>query len=104
AVVDDGPRRHGDNDVLGGASGLLGPLPWPAARSADVLAIDDVGETIGAGDGADDDAAPIAAVAAIRAALRFVLPAPEAATAPTPVAAFDEDGDSIDKHTCGPSF
>src|SRR5205823_1861421 len=64
----------------------------------DVLAIDDVGEAVGAGDRADDDAAAIAAVAAVGAALGNVLLAPEAAAAAAAVAALDEDGDSIDEH------
>ena len=50
-----------------------------AALGAPVLAVDDVGEAVGAGDGADDDVAAVAAVAAVGPALGDVLLAAEAA-------------------------
>ena len=98
AIVDDGPRRHGDDDVLAVASGLLRAAAGAAVDGAPVFAIDDVGEAVGAGDDTDDDAAAVPAVAAVGAACGFVLFAAEAAAAASAVAALDEDGDSIDEH------
>ena len=77
--------------------------PASAALGPPVLAIDDLGQAVGAGHGADDDVAAVAAVAAIGAALGNVLFAPEAAAAAAAVAAFDEYGDSIDEHDLQPA-
>ena len=60
--------------------------------------VDDIREAVGPGNRANDDAAAIAAVAAVGAALGDVFLAPKADAAASAVAAFDVDGDSIDKH------
>ena len=80
-------------------------LPWqlavpprPPLSALPVLAVDEVGEAVGAGDGAEDDAAAVAAVAAVGPALGDVLLAAEAEAAAAAVAALDEDLDAIDEH------
>ncbi len=101
------PRSRSRMMVPGGTAMTrsLPFLPWQLAdppRSpllgTPVLAVDDFGEAVGAGDGADDDAAAVAAVAAVRPAARHVLFAPEAAAAAAAVAAFDEEFHTIDEH------
>ena len=80
-------------------------VPWqlsrPAAAAAvgaPVLAVDDLGQAVGAGHGADDDVAAVAAVAAVRPALGYVLLAPETAASRAAIAAFDEQRYAIDEH------
>ena len=73
----------------------------PAAAAvvgAPVLAVDDVGQAVGAGHGADDDVAAVAAVAAVGAAARHVLLAAEATAAAAAVAALDVQSHPIDEH------
>src|SRR5207249_709257 len=65
AVVEDGSGRHRDDDVRAIPSGLLGSAAWSAADGPPMFSIDDLGQTVGAGDGADDDAAAMAAVTAV---------------------------------------
>ena len=81
AVVDDRAGRHGDDEVFGLAAVAVARLALAAGVGAPVLAVDDVGEAVAAGDGADDHVAAVAAVAAVRPALGDVLLAPEATAA-----------------------
>jgi hypothetical protein len=60
--------------------------------------MDDVGQVISTRHGSDDHVAAVAAVTTVRPAPRHVLLPPEAAAAPSPIAAFDVQGHSIDKH------
>src|SRR5207248_712669 len=69
-----------------------------AARGAPVLAVDDVGQGVGAGGGADDDRATVAAVAAVGAAARHVLLPAETARAGAAVAAFDVNCHPVHEH------
>src|SRR5262249_31584772 len=98
AVADDRPRRHRDDEVVGAAAVTVGAAAAAAALGAPELAVDNLGEAVGAGDGADDDRATVAAVAAVRPALGDVLLAAEAAHAGAAVAALDKHLDPINEH------
>jgi len=97
-IDDDGARRHGDDDVLGGASGFWAPEPGLPLGARQCFLLTMSAMAIGAGDRANDDVAAVAAVAAVGAAFGNVLFTPKADAAAPAVAAFDEDGDSIDEH------
>ena len=89
AVADDGARRHGNEELVSLAAVAVGRLALAAAFGPPVLAIDDVGEAVGAGDRTDNDVAAVAAIAAVGAALGHILLAPEATAARAAVAALD---------------
>ena len=78
------PGGTRDDEVLGGAARSFGAACRAGRTGAPVLAIDDVGEAVGPGDGADDDVAAVAAVAAVGPAFGDVLLAPEADSSPRP--------------------
>src|SRR5262245_6032159 len=68
------------------------PVPAPAAGvGAPVLAVDDLGEAVGAGDGADDD------VAAVGPAAGDILLAAETTAAGAAVPGLDVDGESVNE-------
>src|SRR5262249_10584626 len=97
AVADDGARRDGDDEVLGVLAVAVVAPAAAAGGGAPVLAVDDLGEAVGAGDGADDDVAAVAAVAAVGPAAGDVLLAAEAAATGAAVAGLDVEGESIDE-------
>jgi hypothetical protein len=63
-----------------------------------MLAMGDLGETVGASDGAHDHAAAVTAVAAVGPPLGDVLFPPEADAASTAITTFDVKNDAIDEH------
>src|SRR5262249_56738958 len=97
AVADDRAGRHGDDQFVGAAAVAVVGHAAAAVGGAPVLAVDDVGEAVGAGDGADDDVAAVAAVAAVGPAAGDVLLAAEAAATGAAVAGLDVEGESIDE-------
>ena len=99
-VDDQGAGRHGDDDIAASFAVLFGPHAGTAILGAPVLAIDNVGQAIGAGHGADEDAAAVATVAAVRPAARYVLFAPEAQAAAAAVSTLDVQNHAIDEHAC----
>src|SRR5262249_17517504 len=98
AIEHQGAGRHIDDEVFAfTAMAVSRPAAAPLVRSP-VLAIDDLGQAIGARYGADNDTAAIAAVAAVRPTARNVLLAAKADTAAAAVAAFYINGYAINEH------
>src|SRR5262249_3747453 len=81
AVEHEGAGRHGDDEVVAVAAWAVAAAAGGAAGGPPVLAVDDVGQAVGAGHGAHDHGAAVAAVAAVGAAARHVLLAAEAQAA-----------------------
>src|SRR5262249_49019184 len=63
-----------------------------------VLAIDDLGQAVGARDGANDQVAAVAAIAAVGPAARHVFFPAETAAAAASVATLHEDNYSVHEH------
>jgi hypothetical protein len=99
AVDNQSARRDGDDQITAFPAMTVIAPSGAAVLGPPVLAMNDIGQVIGAGNGANDDIAAVPAVTAIGTAARDVLFSAETATTPAAVAPLDEDGDTIDKHT-----
>src|SRR5262249_3249262 len=95
AIDDQRSRRGGDDQIAGPPALAIVWLAVAAIIGAPVLAVDNVGEAVGAGHGADDHAAGVAAVTAIGAALGDVFFATKARRAPAAVTALDIQNNTI---------
>ena len=98
AVVNDGARRHGDDEIGAVLAVAIGGAAAFAALRSPEFAINEGSEAVGIGVGAEDDAAAVAAVAAVGTAFGDVFFPAKTATAAAAVAALHEDFDAIDEH------
>src|SRR5204863_9982274 len=72
-IEDQRPRRHGEDQIASLPAVTVIWHPGAAGRGSPVLAVDDLRQVVGPGNGTDNDGTAVAAIAAVGTALGDVL-------------------------------